>query len=68
MTLSESSNCQRTLTGCRVCMFFFLLDFVLMFYTAYMGELTQGRERLLKNKNWTLGSGLRFEHVCSRSA
>ena len=49
-------------------MFFFLLDFVLMFYTAYLGELTQGRERLLKNKNWTLGSGLRFEHVCSRSA
>ena len=27
MTLSESSNCQWTLTGCRVCMFFFLLLF-----------------------------------------
>ena len=33
MTLSESSNWQRTLTGCRECMFFFL-SLKLMFYTV----------------------------------
>ena len=57
MTLSESSDCQRTLTGCRVCMFFssfFCFDVLYCIYGGfYPGPKMTAKKWTLDFRKWS---------------